>query len=84
MGLKRMLSSSWFTRFVLVCSIACSVSIYFLFKSMELIVHGQLYYYGLIFSPNWADAYRVFTWLIFLCLGLPLALSGLALVSSFF
>lgn len=51
---------------------------------MELIVHGQLYYYGLIFSPDWADSYRIFTWLIFLCLGLPMALSGLALVSSFF
>ena len=62
----------------------CAVAVFVVFKNMELIVHGQLYYYGLIFSPEWADGYRVFTWLTFLFLGLPMALSGLALVSSFF
>ncbi len=84
MGLKRMLSGKWFIRLVLISWIACAVSIYFVFKNMELIVHGQLYYYGLVFSSDWADAYRIFTWLLFLCLGLPMALSGVALVSSFF
>jgi hypothetical protein len=83
MGLKRMLTGKWFTRLVLVSWIVCAVSVLVVFKNMELIVHGQLYYYGLIFSPEWADAYRVFTWLIFVCLGLPMALSGIALVSSF-
>ncbi|MEX2720703.1 MAG: hypothetical protein Q6362_004695 [Candidatus Wukongarchaeota archaeon] len=83
MGLKRMLSGKWFIRLVLISWIICAVSIYLIFKNMELIVHGQLYYYGLVFSPDWADAYRIFTWLLFLCLGLPMALSGLALVSSF-
>ena len=83
MGLKRMLSGKWFTRLVLISWIICAVAILIVFKNMELIVHGQLYYYGLVFSPDWADAYRIFTWLIFLCLGLPMALSGLALVSSF-
>ncbi len=84
MGLKRMLSGKNFTRLVLMSWIICAVSIFFVFKSMEFIVHGQLYYYGLVFSPDWADPYRVFTWLLFLCLGLPIALSGVALVSSFF
>ena len=78
-----MLSGKWFTRVVLISWIVCAVSVFVVFKSMELIVHGQLYYYGLIFSPEWADAYRVFTWLIFVCLGLPTALSGIALASSF-
>jgi uncharacterized Zn-finger protein len=50
---------------------------------MELIVHGQLYYYGLLFSPDWADPYRVFTWLIYSCLGVQMGLSGFALISSF-
>ena len=79
-----MLSGKRFTRLVLISWIICAVSILVVFKNMELIVHGQLYYYGLVFSPDWADAYRIFTWLIFLCLGLPMALSGVALVSSFF
>jgi hypothetical protein len=83
MGLKRMLSGNWFTRIVMIILIICSVSIIALFKNIELIVHGQLYNYGLQFSPDWADPYRLLTWLIYLCLGLPMALGGLALVSSF-
>jgi hypothetical protein len=82
-GLKGILNSSWFIRLVLISWIVCAISIYFLFKNMELIVHGQLYYYGLRLSPDWADPYRLYTWLIYLCLGLPTALSGIALVSSF-
>jgi uncharacterized Zn-finger protein len=82
-GLKRITSGNWFNRFVLISWIMCGVFIYFLFKDMELIVHGQLYYYGLNFSSDWADPYRLYTWLIYLCLGLPMALSGIALVSSF-
>ena len=84
MGLKRILSDGWFTRVVMVCWIICAVSIFFLFKNMELIVHGQLYSYGLRFSPDWADPYRIYTWLIYLFLGLPVVLSGIILVSSFF
>jgi len=61
----------------------CAVCIFVLFKDMEMIVHGQLYYYGLRLSPDWADPYRICTWLIYLCLGLPTVLGGLALVSSF-
>lgn len=84
MGLKRMLSGRWFTRLVFVTWIICAISVLVLFKNMELIVHGQLYSYGLVFSAEWADPYRIFTWLIYLCLGVPIALSGIALVSSFF
>jgi hypothetical protein len=83
MGLKRMLSGNWFVRVVMITWIICAVSIFVLFKNMELIVHGQLYSYGLQLSPDWADPYRLYTWLIYICLGLPTALSGLVLVSSF-
>ena len=83
MGLKSMLAGKWFTRLVMISWIICAVAILVIFKNMELIVHGQLYYYGLIFNADWADGYRVLTWLIFLCLGLPMALSGIALASSF-
>jgi len=83
MSLKSMFTNKWFTRLVMISWITCAVSILVVFKNMELIVHGQLYDFGLVFSPDWADGYRVFTWLIFLCLGVPMALSGLALASSF-
>jgi hypothetical protein len=83
MSLKSMLTSKWFTRIVLVSWIVCAASILVVFKNMELIVHGQLYDYGLVFSPAWADGYRVLTWMIFVCAGVPMALSGIALASSF-
>jgi len=83
MSLKRMLTGKWFIRLVMIIWMVCGVSIFVVFKNMEVIVHGQLYHYGLIFSPEWADSYRILTWLIFLCLGVPIAFSGIALASSF-
>jgi hypothetical protein len=83
MSLKGMLASKWFVRIVLVSWIICAASIIVVFKNMELIVHGQLYDYGLIFSPEWADGYRVLTWMIFIFAGVPMALSAIAIASSF-
>jgi hypothetical protein len=83
MGLKNILNGNWFIRIVMITWIICAVSVIALFKNMELIVHGQLYSYGLVFSPDWADPYRIYTWLIYVCLGLPMSLTGVALASSF-
>ena len=83
MNLKHVLSGSWFIRLVLISLIIFGASIFAVFKNMELIVHGQLYYYVLLFSPDWADPYRIYTWMLYICLGLPMALSSIALVSSF-
>ena len=83
MGLKRVLTGHWFRRAVSVVWIVSAVSILVLLRDIEQIVHGQLYYYGLRFSADWADPYRVYTWLIYLCVGLPMALSGFTLVLSF-
>jgi hypothetical protein len=83
MGLQRMLNGNWFTRVALLSSIVSGVAILVIFKNMENIVHGQLYYYGLHFNPDWADPYRIYTWLIYVSLGLPMALCGIALASNF-
>ena len=83
MDLRSILASKWFFRSVIVCWIVCAGSIIAVFKNMEYIVHGTLYNYGLIFSAEWADSYRVLTWLIYLCVGLPATLSIIALLSSF-
>jgi len=83
MGLKRVLTGHWFRRAVSVVWIVSAVSIVVLLRDIEQIVHGQLYYYGLRFSADWADPYRAYTWLIFLCVGLPMALSGFTLALSF-
>ncbi len=83
MGLKRMFTGRWFRCVVSVVWIVSAVYVFVLLKDIELIVHGQLYYYGLRFSADWADSYRVYTWLIYLSVGLPLVLSGFTLASSF-
>jgi hypothetical protein len=83
MDLKGIIRSNWFTRIVLLSWIISAVSIFVLLKNMEVIVHGQLYDYNLQFSPDWADPYRFYTWLIDISLVLPIALSSIALASSF-
>lgn len=83
MDLKRALRSVWFSRVIFVISILSAFVVYFVLKEFELIVHGQLYEYGLQFSPDWADPYRVWTWVIYVFLVLPVALSGVGLVLSF-
>jgi hypothetical protein len=83
LGIRQVLSGHWFNRIALISWLISAFSIYFLLKDIELIVHGQLYSYGLIFNAAWADPYRFYTWMIYLCLGLPMALSGVALIFSF-
>jgi len=68
----------------MIAWIVCAVLIFVVFKNMELIVHGQLYYYGLIFNAEWAGPFRIYTWMLYICLGLPMGLAGVALASSFF
>jgi hypothetical protein len=83
LGIRQALGGRWFTRIAIITWLISSVSIFVLLKDIELIVHGQLYNYGLVFNAAWADPYRFYTWMIYLCLGLPMALSGIALIFSF-
>lgn len=63
--------------------IACAIIVYFLLTRIDLVVHGDLYYFGLTFSPDWADPYRLYMWSIYACLVIPIALSGLLLAWGF-
>jgi uncharacterized Zn-finger protein len=83
MGLKRALSNSWFSRIALITSIISAIAVYFLLTRIDLIVHGQLYYFGLRFDAAWGDAYRILMWVIYACLVLPMVLSSVMLVASF-
>ena len=65
---------------VLLVSITCAAIGYFLLTRIDLIVHGQLYNFGLIFSAEWADSYRVLMWSIYVCMVTPVVLSGVGLV----
>lgn len=79
----KVLTGKGFTRFVLVSWIICGVAVFVLVNSMDFIVHQRLYDYGLQLSPDWVVPYWTYTWLTYLFLGLPIVLSGIALISSF-
>lgn len=79
-----MTSGSGFFRLVLIVWLICAVSLVAILKSMEAIVHVQLYEYGLVVNPDWLHPYQLFSSLIYyFCLLPPLLLSGVALISSF-
>ncbi len=82
LNLKAALSHSKYKILVLAVSIACASTVYFLLTRIDLIVHGQLYTYGLIFNAEWADPYRTLMWSIYGCLLAPAALSGAVLIVS--
>jgi uncharacterized Zn-finger protein len=83
LGVKRALSGKWFLRIAAVTWIISALSIFLIFKNIELIVHGQLYSFGLVFSPEWADPFRFYTWMLYLCITVPTAIGGVALMTSF-
>jgi len=47
---------------------------------IDLVVHENLYDFGLIFSAQWVDPYRVLMWSIYACLVASVVLSGTVLV----
>lgn len=55
----------------------------FLLTRIDLIVHGQLYSYNLQFDHAWADPYWAYKTLIYISLGLPIALSAFAVALGF-
>jgi len=82
-SLQGLFNNSWFKRLALFVCIACAVIVYFLLTRIDLVVHGDLYYFGLVFSSEWADPYRLYMWSIYACLVIPIAFSSLVLVWSF-
>ncbi len=75
MNLKSLLNSQWPNRIVLIISIVCSVSVGFLLTKIDAIVNHQLYNFQLQFSLAWADPYWSTLRLIYIFLGLLVALS---------
>jgi len=80
LNLKAALNNSEYKMLVLLVSITCAAIGYFLLTRIDLIVHGQLYNFGLIFSAEWADSYRVLMWSVYACMVTPVVLSGVGLV----
>jgi len=75
MSVNRLLNNYWFCRVILAVWIVSAVFVIFLLLEIDRIVHVQLYSFGLQFSPDWANPYWIFARLIYVCMGLPMALS---------
>jgi uncharacterized Zn-finger protein len=79
MTLKGLLETSWFMKVVLVLWLVSGVFVLFLLGRIDQIVHGDLYGFGLQFSPVWATPYWVLVRLTYVYLAVPSVLSAIAL-----
>ena len=79
LNIKGIFINSRFKQLVLLICIANAIIIYFLLTRIDLVVHGDLYSFGLVYNSEWADSYRLFMCSIYACLVIPVVLSGLVL-----
>jgi len=67
---------------VLIVSVVVAVAVYFLLVRIDLIVHGQLYSFGLIFSTEWADSYWLYLRSIYACMVALVVLNSVSFLSG--
>ena len=86
MSSNRLFNSCKFNRVVLLALIvwiaSAAVSMYLLTR-FDSLVHGELYNYGLQFDHAWADVYYSYSQLMYIALGVPIALSFVAILIGF-
>lgn len=85
MSSNRLFNSCKFNRVVLLALIvwiaSAAVSMYLLTR-FDSLVHGELYNYGLQFDHAWADVYYSYSQLMYIALGVPIALSFVAILTG--
>ena len=64
---------------IVIAALFNVISAYFLF-SIDHTVHGELYNYGLQYSPQWAETYYVYFWLAMGSVTASLVLLGLSIL----
>ena len=64
---------------IVIAAVFNVISAYFLF-SIDHTVHGELYNYGLQYSPQWAETYYVYFWLAMGSVTASLVLLGLSIL----
>jgi len=77
------MSSPWFNRIFLAIWVASAVLVIFLLTRFDMLVHGQLYNFGLQFDHAWADPYYFYAQLMYVALGVPMTLSVFFIALSF-
>ena len=79
MGSKTSDDLGWIGYLILGVWIINGVLVTFLLTRIDSIVNGQLYGYGLQYSHEWADSYLTSLNLIYVFMGVPIALSSIVL-----
>jgi len=86
MSSNRLFKSQRFNRIaiavLLVWIASAAIGIYVL-TNFDTLVHGQLYSYGLEFDHAWADSYYFYMQLMYIALGVPIALSLVSIMIGF-
>ncbi len=83
MNPKGLFRKDWFSRAILISCIMSALLALLLVSKIDGIIHGQLYNYGLEFSNDWASPYWTLTSLLYVSLGLFIALSATLIATSF-
>ena len=83
MGLQRLVNNKWVIRVVLLIWIVSAVLTMFLLHQIDLIVHGDLYKFGLQPSIEWWNPYWFYMRLSLVALALPIFFSIFAIALSF-
>jgi uncharacterized Zn-finger protein len=83
LGLRRLAGNQWVSRVVLLIWVVSAVFTMFLLNRIDLIVHGDLYNFGLQPSIEWWNPYWFYMRLSLVALGLPITFSIFAIVLSF-
>jgi len=86
MGSNRLFNTQRFNRVViavlLVWIASAALGIYLLTR-FDTLIHSQLYNYGLQFDHAWADTYYLYAQLMYIALGVPMALSFASIAAGF-
>jgi uncharacterized Zn-finger protein len=86
MGSNRLFNTQRFNRVViavlLVWIASAALGIYLLTR-FDTLIHSQLYNYGLQFDHAWADTYYLYAQLMYIALGVPMALSFVSIAAGF-
>jgi len=83
LGLQRLVNNKWVIRVVLLIWIVSAVLTMFLLHQIDLIVHGDLYKFGLQPSIEWWNPYWFYMRLSLVALALPIFFSIFAIALSF-
>lgn len=83
MDMKRLVSSQWLDRIILMTSIGSCGAVAFLLNKIDSILNVQLYSFGLQFDTSWADPYWATAHLIYVLLGMSIVLSLVAIGLGF-